>query len=608
MTASWMLASVLVSLLLAAAAMTWERVVALKRGIPLRWTWVMAMGMSAAYAGSLLMPSAVEPEPVGALSVSAPAAGASGAPTSSIQGGPPSFVGTQRTWKRLALAIRLPQLPASLDPNIPFIWGGLSSLLLLLLMWSGLRLVHDRRAWHAASVRSQLVLVSDGFGPAIVGVFSPMIVVPPWVLTLDEVAQETILAHEDEHRRAGDARLLLAGLGLLVLMPWNIGMWMMWRRLGRAIELDCDERVVARGVADADYANVLLGAWQRAHGISSWVPSPAFAERASGLGRRVEHLMRPAPRRWLMKAIAGSFVTAILAGAVLLVPSPPLAQGVASPKGGYGTALTWGLIVIDGVKRKDLSSEEVMRAERKVMYARGDSIASMQFVDSANAVRLYGVDGANGAIALWTKRYIARGGAVLPRSVVENGGAVRANPATTTPAEMTGRIYARLFRDITLSPASEAKARVLIAQEQEAQRKLNGPYLSVWPKRITLTTQRDEQLLALVTSPRDRALFEAHAEEGTPGKVQTVEEVARTALYNYFLRIDVLVADLERCTKIIEASLVAERDLYNRAPGDTAGRQAVLAKRDSDVRAALSSEATRLAFDKRQESLRRIKD
>jgi hypothetical protein len=227
-------------------------------------------------------------------------------------------------------------------------------------------------------------------------------------------------------------------------------------------------------------------------------------------------------------------------------------------------------------------------------------------VDSANAVRLYGVDGAHGAVALWTKRYIDRGGAVLPRSVVEGDAAPRANPATTTPADMTGRIYARLFHDITLSPASEAKARALIVQERQAQAKLNGPFLSIWPRRIALTTQRDEQLRALVTSPGDRALFDAHAEEGVHGKLQTVEEVARTDLFNYFYRVDVSTADLERCTRIIEASLVAERDLFNRTPGDTAGRQALLAKRDTDVRAALSSEATRLAFDKRQESLRRI--
>ena len=289
MTSSWMLASLLASALLAAAAMTWERVVTLKRGLPLRWTWVVAMALAAGYSGAWLMPSAA---PMGAGQLIADQAidptrtTAGGEVTARVQqSAPPTPAEIRTAWSRLRSAVRLPQLPASVDRNIQIFWGSLSSLLLLALAWSSARLMRERRAWHTATIRNLQVLVSDGFGPAIVGVLRPTIVVPPWVLTLDVVAQETILAHEEEHRRAGDPRLLLAGLGFLVLMPWNVGLWMMWRRLGRAIELDCDERVIARGVPDAAYASVLLGAWQRAHGDAMWVPSPAFAEHASGLGQ-----------------------------------------------------------------------------------------------------------------------------------------------------------------------------------------------------------------------------------------------------------------------------------------------------------------------------------
>ena len=54
------------------------------------------------------------------------------------------------------------------------------------------------------------------------------------------------------------------------------------------------------------------------------------AEDGSGLAQRVERLMRPTPRRWFMKALTGSFVSALLLGAILLVPPPLASQPVPS--------------------------------------------------------------------------------------------------------------------------------------------------------------------------------------------------------------------------------------------------------------------------------------
>lgn len=610
MNASWMVASVLASLLLAGATMVWERVVSLRRGLPLRWAWVAAMLVTIGYSGLWLLPSTLSVNArqwtsttVGS-GESAPArSGVAARAVPEVRAGTPDL---HTLSSRLRGYLSIPQIPTRIERYVRIAWIVLSSALLAALAWSSIRLRRDRRTWRSAEVQNALVLISDGFGPAIVGVIRPTIVIPPWVLALDEAAQRTILAHEEEHQRAGDPRLLLAGLGLVVLMPWNFGLWMMWRRLGRAIELDCDERVLARGIRDADYATLLLGAWQRAHGDASWAPSPAFAERASGLGRRVEHLMRPVPRRWLVQAVTGSFVSALLVGAVLLVPEPQLAQGVAVAKQASDTH-PLPLVVIDGVKRKDLSTYAANLEERRLRLARGELFGLMQEVDSANAVRLYGADGVRGAVAFWTTSYMERGGAVLPASAVIAGAAPGADP-TTTAAQMEVRIFTHLFRGITLSRASESEARALIAREQNEQQALKGPYLSIWPKRIALRSRRDEQLRALLTAPRDLVLFEAHAEEAMPSRLRTVEEVARSVSDYYFIRIDVPASDLRKIATIIQSSLAAERDLYNRAPADTMGRKALLAKRDADVRAALSSEAARTAFDKRQAQLKTIKE
>ena len=323
MSAAWMIAAVLVSALVAVAALSIERVLMLRRGAPLRWTWVAALALAIGLSARLLLPPGVAPNPLPA----EPTARIDRS-TSAVVARPPLPALTSASssaWARLRIESLVPHWSDEIERMIRVGWGMLSASLLLLVVGSYARLTHDRRSWRATFLHAERVLISDGFGPALVGVLRPVIVVPPWVLTLDASAQRTVLAHEDEHRRAHDPRLLLGALLALVMMPWNVGLWVMWRRLGRAIELDCDARVIRRGVASADYAEVLLTAWQRARGGFPWVASPALAEHVSGLGRRIEHLLRPTPRSTLMTTITGSFACALLMGATLLVPTPPQA-------------------------------------------------------------------------------------------------------------------------------------------------------------------------------------------------------------------------------------------------------------------------------------------
>ena len=53
------------------------------------------------------------------------------------------------------------------------------------------------------------------------------------------------MAHERSHLDAGDPRLIALAVTLLVLMPWNPLLWWQFRRLRRAIEVDCDTRVLS---------------------------------------------------------------------------------------------------------------------------------------------------------------------------------------------------------------------------------------------------------------------------------------------------------------------------------------------------------------------------
>lgn len=611
MNASWMFASTIVALLFPLAATALEQVASLRRGVPLRWIWVAAMalsvGLSASWLRSGELRSAAPATSIAAAPASVRSAGAAGASsrTNSANGAVSSLAAMDAALDRMRAAVVLPRLSGLLEFAIRRTWLAGSAAFLLLLFWSGIRLLRDRRGWTSATVLDADVLVSDWFGPAIVGIVRPAIVVPEWVLALDPAAQRTILLHEEEHRRAGDPRLLLAALALLVLIPWNVGLWWMWRRLNRAVELDCDERVLARGVRGGDYANVLLSAWQRSRG-AAWLPSPAFAEHASGLGKRVEHLMRPEPRRRTMKTVTGAGVAAVLLAVAMAVPKPERAQGTAQGTAPAARSETLPLILIDGVKRRDL--DDVAKREaavKEMMDVRHDTIARAQVVDSANAVRLFGLDGVHGAHVLWTKRYLANGGAMLPSNVVLSSVAWRAAPGTTVE-QFASAMYANLFRDIRLSPAGEAKARAIILDYQKAQRALSGPYLVIWPKRIALDSARDARVHALLTNAADRARYDAKVEQGPPRRVQSPREYAQNLAFNFISQVPVTEAERERILDVLERSSIAEKEHFERTPFDTAGLVAIVGRRAADVRAVLGTDAEREAFDKRQAELRRM--
>ena len=142
-----------------------------------------------------------------------------------------------------------------------------------------------RRRWERKQVDGTDVYVSRRFGPALVGIAAPRVVIPSWVLELPPNARATILRHEQEHARARDhLALLYAGL-IAAVFPWSPAIWWMCRRLRAAVEMDCDQRVIAGGIGPADYGAVLLHAGSRSHG--RWGLAPAMSQPKSLLERRL---------------------------------------------------------------------------------------------------------------------------------------------------------------------------------------------------------------------------------------------------------------------------------------------------------------------------------
>jgi len=218
-------------------------------------------------------------------------------------------------------------LSLALDQPLVLLWIFSSSLILLALLWTALGLHRAARRWERQRLGTDEVLVSEGLGPAVLGLIWPRIVLPPWALVLDPDKLEMILLHEKEHQEARDPALLVLGLLLAAVTPWNPGLWWMARRLHLAVEGDCDGRVLARWIPARSYGNLLLEVASRARGLSAFLP--ALAEGGNTFLERRLLMIRSTVREHRF----GTAALAALMSAGLLVlacetPTPPTVAGV----------------------------------------------------------------------------------------------------------------------------------------------------------------------------------------------------------------------------------------------------------------------------------------
>ena len=303
MIASWMGYALAVGLLVSLAALAAERALLLGRK-PVRRVWAGALLLS------LLVP-ALSPRlpwhlPVPALPV-----------LTSI----PSPVAAEI---RIRDGEQFPMLSVAppgwgVNKVLLTLWGASSGLLALFLVYAMGVLQGRRREWRRASLDGIPVLLSRDVGPAVIGWRRLDIVLPEWIRELAEPARALILRHETEHVNRQDPRLLLRAFLVVVAMPWNPAVWFQLRRLRRAIELDCDARVVASGADVARYGSVLLDAVGRCNrgGLPAFA---AFAERPGDLEARIEALTSTRPGAWRSRALAAATVAMALGAAACLMP------------------------------------------------------------------------------------------------------------------------------------------------------------------------------------------------------------------------------------------------------------------------------------------------
>lgn len=495
MIAAWMLYCVLCALGLSLAATLAERALLAGRR-QVRHVWVVAMALS------LLIPMAAyryasSPRLVDSTTVAPPAVAPTrlidpALPISAPSVVPVSAPAPGRNWG-IALA--------RIDRPLTVAWLALSLTLALYLVGGVIALAWMRRSWQRRVVLGVPVFVSERTGPALVGVVSPSIVVPEWSLAIEPAQLALMLRHEQEHRAAGDGKLLTLAQLALIVMPWNVALWWQLMRLRVSVELDCDARVL-RDANARTYGDLLLEVARPRRGLRL-IGATAFVERATQLERRIRVMSRHRDQ-----ASRGARVLAISIGVMALTvawvaphPSVPARPSVKCCR----------VSSVDSVQRQ--------RSEASAPATEDRQVPSPRLAPNVAAKEPSDVDAAAQSTALSVSS-----DAKPPAATVDSRSGTANDTATSTPPHVTQwveLIFRRLFDGITLTRDQEAKAlaqltALALAQTEQDQVTFRAA-LAVMPKRIALMARRDSALSALLTNDTDRATLAARLTQPAVG-------------------------------------------------------------------------------------------
>jgi beta-lactamase regulating signal transducer with metallopeptidase domain len=314
MIAAWMAYAFVIAMLVTVAALIAERIAVLRR-VWLRWIWVAAL------ASSVLLPMMFAWNSMRSSESSATALVALAA-----QEMPPVYQRSPIAWVGGDAAVVKRRV--ALDTWLLAGWVVMSSLGLATLAMGWLQIRRWSRSAIDGDVDGVSIKITRDIGPAVVGLIRPRILIPQWLLQLDANTQAIVIAHEREHMRAQDIRVLGAALLVTVLLPWNLPLWWQLRRLRFATEVDCDARVLRGGQSRATYSAVLLNV--ATHRVPLRAAAAALSESGSALERRIRIMHAPMRARWkLLAGFLGTCSVALIAAAanITVPPAPTLTAG-----------------------------------------------------------------------------------------------------------------------------------------------------------------------------------------------------------------------------------------------------------------------------------------
>ena len=299
MTIAWLLYVLLVGALLAVAAAAVDGILR-RTSRPTRWVWVCALAAMAGFAAAAPRRA---PAPGIAVTV-APDGNAAISPQLTPTAGMALLVERARSAARavddLLIATAGHRLPDGVTAVLLAAWATTSGAMLLMLVAVNRRVARERHEWPVAEVFGTQVRITPAVGPAVIGLSAPEIVVPRWLLERSADEQRLVIVHEREHVTAKDQLLPVGGLVVAALLPWHPAAWWALSRLRLAIELDCDARVLSRGVHARSYGTLLIDIAGQCAGHR--VGALALADRPSHLERRLLAMKNTTQRFTLVRA------------------------------------------------------------------------------------------------------------------------------------------------------------------------------------------------------------------------------------------------------------------------------------------------------------------
>lgn len=255
-----------------------------------------------------------------------------------------------------AVAVPVPVASGALGLDEILIGLWLLTSLVLVVRWAvtATRLARLTRSCPVETVDGIRVSLTSDLGPAVAGWMRPRILVPAWLMSMPQPQRSLVLLHEEEHLRARDPLLILASRVACILAPWNPLVWLLSSRLLRAVELDCDRRVLRRRPDVEAYGTTLLTLSARDPG--ALLGAAAFAEAEAPLRRRILAMTTPPSTVSVL-----GLVTALVLGILLLLGAFEVPIPIFSLKPSYTAE---GTLRIESASRQGSNDATSMRAER----------------------------------------------------------------------------------------------------------------------------------------------------------------------------------------------------------------------------------------------------
>jgi beta-lactamase regulating signal transducer with metallopeptidase domain len=224
-----------------------------------------------------------------------------------------------------------PPAASSLDVDriLLAIWLGLSLSLASRWALSAFRLGSLRQSWLPETIDGVHVALTPELGPAVSGLLRPRIVVPAWVPALPPHQRILVLAHEQEHIRARDPWLGACARICWIMSPWNPATWLLGTGLRRAVELDCDRRVLRLHPSIERYGETLLVV--SARGSDRFVAAAAFAETDVPLRKRILAMTTPPRAMSALRMVGAAAVSVCILSCTATVPVPAMRVVATTP-------------------------------------------------------------------------------------------------------------------------------------------------------------------------------------------------------------------------------------------------------------------------------------